>query len=58
MNIGINFANVMSRSDGIKGGSTGEALQEQCFPWESRAPVGSDFGLVNFQVLLHAEKPI
>ena len=30
----------MSQSHRIKGGTTGEAFQEQCFLWERGAPVG------------------
>ena len=47
----------MKKSHQIKGETTGEVFQEQCFPWERGAPVGADFGFYNFQDLIHAEEP-
>ena len=41
----------MSQSHIIKGGTTGEAFLERCFLWESRAPVGADFDLFNFNTI-------
>ena len=41
----INMVSVMSQSNGIKGGTTDEVFQEQCFLWERGAPVGLDLGL-------------
>ena len=35
---------VMSQSHRIKGGTTGEAFQEQCFLWETGALTLADFG--------------
>ena len=46
----------MSQSNRIKGGTTDEVFQEQCFLWERGAPVSSDFDLFNFQDLLHAHE--
>ena len=43
------WCSMMSQSHVIKGGTTDEAFQEQCFLWESGASVG-----VSFQELLHA----
>lgn len=43
------------RSQRIKGRATDEMFQaprDQCFLWEKEAPVGADFGLINFQGLL------
>ena len=48
----------MSQSQGIKGGTTDETFQEQCFLWERGALVGVDFDLFNFEDLLHAQKQI
>ena len=39
------MVSVMSQSNGIKGGTTDEVFQEQCFLWERGAPVGLDLGL-------------
>ena len=46
----------MSQSHRIKGGTTDEVFQEQCFVWERGASVGAD--LFNLQDLLHAQEPI
>ena len=48
----------MSQSHGIKGDTTEEAFQEQCFLWERWASDGADFDLLNFQDLLHVQEPI
>ena len=42
---------MMSQSHGIKGRSTNEAFQEQCFLWER----GASVGLLNFKDLLQVE---
>ena len=34
-----------------------QTLQDQCFLWQRRAPVGADFDLFNLTDLLHAQKP-
>ena len=44
---------VMSQSHGIKGRTTDEAFQEQCFLWERGAPVSLVIGLFKFQDILH-----
>ena len=46
----------MSQSHNIKGGTTDEAFEEQCFLWERGAAVGADFHLFNFQDILHAQE--
>ena len=45
----------MSQSHGIKGGTTDEVFQEQCFLQERGAFVGADFAFFNFEDLLHAQ---
>ena len=35
-----------------------EAFEVQCFLWERGASAGADFGLFNFQDLLHAQETI
>lgn len=42
---------VMSKSHRIKGGTTDEAFQKQCFLWERGATVGADFELLYIQYL-------
>ena len=39
----------MSQSHGVKGSTTDEAFQEQCFLWEGGASVGVDFECFDFQ---------
>ena len=61
LNIGINYAyvwhgDVVWWKNWIKGRTTGEAFQEQCFPWERGDPVGADFGFCNFQDLSCTEE--
>ena len=46
----------MSQSHRSRGGTTDEAFQEQCFPWESGALVVAGFDLFNFLDLLHDQK--
>ena len=48
----------MSQSHGIKGETTEEACQVQCFLWESWASVGVGCELLNFKDLLHVQEPI
>lgn len=40
----------------IKSGTTDEAVQEQCFLLDSGASVSSNFGFLNFQDKLQAQK--
>ena len=49
---------MMSQSHRIKGGTSDEAFQEQCFPWDTGASVGADFGLFNFKEVLCPQEPI
>ena len=42
------FDGVMSQSHRVRGETTDEAFQEQCFLWERGASVGAEFGLFNF----------
>ena len=43
----------MSQIHGIKGGTTDEEFQEQCFLWERGASVGADLYII--QDHLHAQ---
>ena len=45
----------MSTSHGITGRTTDDAFQEQRFVWERGALIGEDYGLVNFQDILHSQ---
>ena len=45
---------VMSQSDRIKGNTSGEAFQEECFLWERGASVCVDIELFSSEDLLHA----
>ena len=45
------FDSAMSQSHSIKGVTTDEAFQAQCFLWERSASVLTDFDLFNFQDL-------
>ena len=47
----------VSQGSRLKGGTTDETFQEQCFLWEIWASVGADFGLFKFQDVFHAQEP-
>ena len=47
----------MPQNHRIKGWTTDEAFQEQCFLWERGASISALFDLFNFQDLLHAQEP-
>ena len=48
----------MSQNHRIKGKTTDEAFQEQCFLWERGASVGAGFDLFNSEDLLNAQEPM